>query len=461
MLLTESSTKPNGIPDAVDLSHHISTRSLLPEVDLPQWFQYGNAAGNTALRKWCFDFTKEIYQPAYSNLETLCHGGNTNAWSKVVDLLLEEGDYILCEEFVYPMFQALWMPKGNLGAPISLDSEGMRADMLEKTLAQWESQHPGARRPHVLYTVPVGSNPSGVTYSGQRKKELYEVCVKYDVVIVEDDPYYFLQFPQFTLGGDPRKEKPVSNEDFLQKLSPSFLKYDYQGRVIRLESFSKTLIPGLRLGYFVANPLFSERLLRASEVETQDPSGLSQAVAFSLLHSWGVQGYVSWLRNLCGKYEERCGWVMNAFLQQFELVLAADYPELKVEGLVAAMTTVDKSRSIPIFSFVPPAGGMFIWLKIHLTSNPSFRVLKLGGGSSDPEQEFVQKLWELLVEESILFVPGAFFHPWQGQDRVTTVARGAEAETMNLRLAFSMTTKEEIEIGIQRFASVVRKSWEL
>lgn len=105
--------------------------------------------------------------------------GNTNAWAKVVGLLLEDDDYILCEEFTYPSSQAYWIPLGNHAAPIPLDAEGMRADLLEDRLANWESTHPGKRRPHVLYVVPVGSNPSGITYSVERKKALYEVCVKY------------------------------------------------------------------------------------------------------------------------------------------------------------------------------------------------------------------------------------------------------------------------------------------
>lgn len=107
------------------------------------------------------------------------HPGNTNAWSKVVGLLLEDDDHVLCEEFTYPSAQALWIPSGNHAVPIALDAEGMRADLLEDCLANWEATHPGKRRPHVVYLVPVGSNPSGVTYSAKRKQELYDICVKY------------------------------------------------------------------------------------------------------------------------------------------------------------------------------------------------------------------------------------------------------------------------------------------
>lgn len=125
-----------------------------------------------------------MHKPARDDFEVLCHTGNTNAWSKVVGLLLEDDDYVICEEFTYPSSQALWIPLGNHAAPIPLDAEGMRADLLEDCLANWDKSHPGKRRPHVIYLVPIGSNPSGVTYSAKRKQELYDVCVKYGEFVV-------------------------------------------------------------------------------------------------------------------------------------------------------------------------------------------------------------------------------------------------------------------------------------
>lgn len=131
------------------------------------------------LRQWCRELPHQVHQPAYDNYEVLLTSGNTNAWSKVVGLLLEDDEYVLCEEFTYPSAQALWVPLGAHSAPIVLDDQGMRADILEQTLTNWESVNPGKRRPHVLYCVPVGSNPTGITYTARRKKELYDICVKY------------------------------------------------------------------------------------------------------------------------------------------------------------------------------------------------------------------------------------------------------------------------------------------
>jgi aromatic amino acid aminotransferase I len=233
---------------------------------------------------------------------------------------------------------------------------------------------------------------------------------KPDVIIVEDDPYFFIQYSAYDIA-TPASYKIQTNEDFTSSLEPSFLRYDYQGRVIRLESFSKSLAPGLRLGYFVANSLFSERLLRATEVETQDPAGLSQAVVLALLRQWTVHGYLTWLQNLRNQYQMRRDWMINAFSQHFQLLPAAQFPELKAEGMVAAIRA--ESMVTPIFSFVSPTGGMFIWCKFYLTENPRFKELKALDQVDDPEQTFADELWKTLAQNLVRssnFLLKQYFH---------------------------------------------------
>lgn len=223
-----------------------------------------------------------------------------------------------------------------------------------------------------------------------------------DIIIVEDDPYFFLQFTSASLSSEASSEI-VPNETFLDSLSPSFLRYDYQGRVIRLESFSKTLAPGLRLGYFIANPIFTERLLRASEVETQDPSGLSQAFVLSLLQSWGHDGFVKWMQNIRSEYQRRRDWMLAAFADQFELVPASDCPDLPGEqGVVAFLKSADETKKpVPVFSFVTPTAGMFFWTKFYLNSNSNFKKILKQGNSLDPEKTFAVELWQEFSEELV------------------------------------------------------------
>jgi aromatic amino acid aminotransferase I len=101
------------------------------------------------LLKWARDFTEKVFRPAYSDFEILLTSGNTDGWCKVVRMLCEPGDFILCEEHTYPSAQALWIPMGVKAVPVKLDSEGMRADRLDEVLASWDSTHPGIKRPHL------------------------------------------------------------------------------------------------------------------------------------------------------------------------------------------------------------------------------------------------------------------------------------------------------------------------
>ena len=88
-------------------------------------------------------------KPAYSDFEILLHSGNTDGWNKVVNILCEFGDYILVEEHTYPSSQAVWAPMGCKGVPISIDKDGMVPAALELVLKNWNTTHPGAKRPHL------------------------------------------------------------------------------------------------------------------------------------------------------------------------------------------------------------------------------------------------------------------------------------------------------------------------
>lgn len=258
------------------------------------------------------------------------------------------------------------------------------------------------------------------------------------MIIVEDDPYYFLQFPGYSPQKEDKPFQPVPTENFLKSLTPSFLSMDTQGRVVRLESFSKTLFPGLRLGYFVANPVFTERLLRVTEVETQDPAGLSQAFTIALFKQWGIDGYLSWLQNLQYQYETRRNWLLSAFYDQFTVVPAAESPVPTAQGYVACLPGKN-SELWPVFSYVDPGAGMFVWSKFYFDGVPRFAELE-GQSLEDPEQAFAQELWEALAAGLVLLTPGSYYHAWQGADKVSTKARGANPRSAYFRFSFATPT---------------------
>ena len=100
---------------------------------------------------------------------------------------------------------------------------GMIPSELEHVLATWNPAR--GRRPHVLYLIPCGQNPTGSTLSLERRREIYAIAQRYDLIIIEDDPYYFLQYDP------PNTEAPSSKKQF----PLSFLSMDIDGRVIRID----------------------------------------------------------------------------------------------------------------------------------------------------------------------------------------------------------------------------------
>ncbi|KAL4738451.1 pyridoxal phosphate-dependent transferase [Aspergillus similis] len=428
------------------------------DLDLTQYLQYGSGTGNKHLISLCKEITDKVHSPP-CEYECLLHPGNTNAWAKVVGMLCEDDDYILVEEYTYPSAQALWIPLGVRAVPVSADAQGISAIVLRDALANWDEKSRGARRPRVLYLVAVGSNPTGLSISTERRKEIYDVCVEFDIIIVEDDPYYFLQYPPYSASASPSATdfRILDTPSFLKSLTPSFLSLDTQSRVIRLESFSKTVFPGLRLGYFVANPLFTERLLRATEVETQDPAGLSQAFILALLRKWGVDGYLEWLQRLQGQYRVRRDWIVGAFHKHFTVVPAANSPLPKADGYVACLE--DRSGQLkPVFSFIDPGAGMFVWSKWYFAGVQRFAELS-ASDKVDPEQSFATELWNAWASELVLLTPGSYYHPWQGEDKVTTRERGVEEGTAHFRFSFATPTEKQINAGVERVKRVVDRYW--
>ncbi|KAF5625800.1 Aromatic amino acid aminotransferase [Fusarium sp. NRRL 25303] len=424
-------------------------------LDLTEFLQYGSGAGNQKLVSLVRELTERMHAPPCEH-EYLLHPGNTNAWSKVVGLLCEDNDYVIVDEFTYPSAQALWIPLGIRANPVLADEQGMSATGLRKMLINWDETSMGQRRPRLLYLVPVGSNPTGVTISAQRRREIYEVCVEFDIIIIEDDPYYCLQFPKST-----NKEQtfaPVSTNKFLESLMPSFLSMDTQGRVIRLESFSKTIFPGLRLGFFVANSVFTERLLRVTEVETQDPAGLSQALTLALFQNWGIDGYLTWLQGLQFQYRTRRYWLITAFKDFFRVLPAAKSPVPQAQGKVACILD-SEGKLLPVFSYIEPEAGMFVWARFYFHGVRRFIELR-DGKIEDPEQAFATELWEALAEQLVLLTPGSYYHAWQGPDKTSTAARGTDPESAFFRFSFASPSKEQIEEGVRRIRSVVGQFWD-
>lgn len=191
----------------------------------------------------------------------------------------------------YTGIMASARPLGRRIIGVESDSEGMLATALDTLCQQLHS--PAGPTPRVVYLTPTGSNPTGVTISAQRRHDIYGVCCKHNLFIIEDDPYIYLRMPD-------RIEADLSVDDMpgMAIVEPSFLSLDVQGRVVRLDSFSKIFAPAARTGWITARRELLDKMVMAAEVLTWALSALTQTVVWQMLREWGEAGLEAHVRKL-------------------------------------------------------------------------------------------------------------------------------------------------------------------
>ncbi|KAF9105883.1 Aromatic/aminoadipate aminotransferase 1 [Mortierella sp. AM989] len=329
--------------------------------------QYGLGTGIKSLREFCKEHVNQMHQPKYQDWDVVLSCGNTDAFAKAVSMLCNRGDQILVEEWTYPAALEMMDPLGIRHVPVGMDSEGMSAVALKDLLDNWGSTPDQASeaKPRVVYLVPTGQNPTGATMSIQRRKDIIKVAQEHDLILIEDDPYYYLQF---FVGED----KPT-NGDSSSGWMPTLLSLDTDGRVIRLDTFSKTLAPGCRVGYMSMNAHFCTIVQYHNELTVQQPSGFSQALLAEMLVSqWGQEGYKRYLtEKVRTEYFNRSQHLQACFRKYVNPKFA---------------------------SFIEPNAGMFIWIKVHVDQHPRY------GKVAD--SVLMLELFNKCVENNVLMVPG-------------------------------------------------------
>ncbi|KAL8836890.1 MAG: hypothetical protein Q9176_006020 [Flavoplaca citrina] len=459
-----------------------TTADLLRKIDLKSALQYGTSQGYPPLYSYLRQFTRENMHPnvPYADgPEIILTCGSTDGFSKTIEALsnlwigghdpVEEREGIFVEEFCYMNAIQAVRPRGLNIIPITIDEEGMEASGpggLEHVLRNWDESR--GKRPHLMYTVTIGQNPTSGTLSLQRRKEVYAICSRYDVVIVEDDPYWYLQYPSAkdrSIGGQGQSSlestpscgnscnKPKSSGyTFLDSLVPSYLSVDTDGRVVRLDTFSKTVAPGCRLGWITAQPAICERLLRITETSTQQPSGFVQSLIAEMImgpHSpngrgggnddggWKTDGWVRWLEGLRGNYERRVRTMCEILDAGKQLVKTGRRQSMSEEWSV-----VD---SVHLYDFAWPLGGMFIWVKLNLESHPLWK--------KTSHSKLSRALWIHLTTPRylVLVAPGSLFAP--------TEKIREEKSYSYFRICFAAVDEADVAPVSHRFVEGCRSFW--
>lgn len=450
-LFTSSSSTANAdVPNPAD-----SDRLAIPkfgsgekppgtEIDLATTLQYGQVTGLQPLADFIKEFTLEHVcggRVPYAGVDTIMTCGNTDGFSKVMALFAEPGKTLLVEEFCYTNAVQSARPLGINVCPVKMDEGSMRPDDLAHILDTWDEAEQG-RKPSLMYTVTIGQNPSGATLSLARRQAIYEVCDRHDVIIIEDDPYWHLQYtPESHPDTDASSSPSAAKYPFLDALTPSFLTIDVSGRVLRLDTFSKTIAPGCRLGWITAQPAFIERLQRTSEGSTQQPSGFVQAaVATLLLRTWGMDGWVAWLSGLRDVYERRMRLMCDA-LSAGSFVL-----QTRDDGTGAVVV-----RKKPLFEFHEPDGGMFTWVRVRIADHPAFSEYTKRGYT---KANMMSALWDYAaITRKTLPSPGSIFG--------ATPQIEQEKACEYFRFCFAAIDEPLLASSTKLFTEAVKQFWTL
>lgn len=206
-------------------------------------------------------------------------------------LFLESDDSIVVSEPTYPGALSAFKSFTKNFVPIPLDANGMNTKILEMTLVKLKKEN--RRLPKLIYIIPNGHNPGGVSISFERRQHLIELANEYDLFILEDDPYQLLQ-----LGESERSTT-------LQRL-------DSSGRVIRLDSFSKIFAPGLRIGYASGDSEIIRQFVLFKQSCNLHTSTFIQEILYQYLHNFGLQNFLDHIQKNCVLYRTNRDAMINA-----------------------------------------------------------------------------------------------------------------------------------------------------
>ena len=327
-------------------------------------FQYSNSEGLLGLR--------EVIARRYHEKgleikpeDILITNGSQQGLDLLGKIFINEGDDIVIEEPGYlGAIQAfsVFRPRFH---QVTLNEDGIDIPKLKSVMASC--------KPRLMYTVPNFQNPSGISYAEANRREVAAVLKGTSTLLIEDDPYGDLRF----------SGAPCSS---FKALLPE--------NTILLGSFSKTVVPGFRLGWLVAPPPVMDRLIIAKQAADLHTGSFIQAIVYQYLKDNDIDEHINTIR-------EAYSWQLKAMLDS----IGRYFPD----GV----------------SHTHPRGGMFVWVVL-------------------PESISARELLDLAIKDKVIFVPGDQFF--------------VDKEVNNtLRLNFTCTNEEATRTGIERLGKAISR----
>lgn len=326
--------------------------------------QYGESEGYLPLREWVAG-EMERRGVRIGVEQILLTSGSQQVLDLVGKLFLNPGDVVLTENPTYLAAIQSFQTFEARFVPVPTDGEGLIPEALPELIAR--------HRPRFLYTVPTFQNPTGITLPAARRERLARIAAEHNLVVVEDDPYGKLRYRGTEV--------------------PPIKHWDTADRVLYVSTFSKTIAPGLRLGWVAAPGSLVSPLVILKQAADLHTSSFDQLVAHTYL---ARNDQAAHLQKIRAAYGER-----------FE-----------------ALDRELRTQMPPGFSWTKPEGGMFLWI-------------------TGPEKLDALELLQRAIGQKVAFVPGRDFFPADGGRNF-------------LRLNYSNSSPERIREGVARLAALCR-----
>ncbi len=364
-------------PTVISFAGGLPNRNLFPVQELKEAtkkvfdihgrdiFQYSNSEGYPELRKYIAERYQKKNNLDISFENILITNGSQQGLDLLGKIILNNGDGLLIEEPGYlGAIQAfsIYNPRFH---PVPVSEDGMQLQRLQSVIS--------SEKPKLMYTVPNFQNPSGISYSEKNRHGVSEILHGTNTLLIEDDPYGDLRFTG---------ESKTSFKELLPD------------NTMLLGSFSKTIIPGFRLGWIVAPDHIMQKLIIAKQATDLHTSHFTQSIIYQYLKDNDVERHIKKIKTY---YGDQCGAMQNSIREFFPSNVR----------------------------FTIPEGGMFLWVEL-------------------PRNMISLDLFEIAVKDKVVFVPGDPFYI-------------NKEKTNTLRLNFSCVDEETIRIGIQRLGKAIIK----
>jgi 2-aminoadipate transaminase len=333
--------------DIVDVEGLSEASRLAFEKDPAGTTAYGTSVGYVPLREWIAE------QHGVDVAQVLVTNGSMQADAFLFELLVQQGDAVIVES---PTYDRTLLNLKNRGADVrmvDLEPDGISIEGLETVLAT-------AVHPKLAHIIPNFQNPAGYTLSAAKRKRLLELAVEHDFTIFEDDPYVSIRFEGETI--------------------PSMFSQDDAGRVVYASSFSKTVCPGIRVGYLVGPQAVIKAIQTLATNTYISPNMVAQSIVNQFARSGRMDGAINTVKTAL---------------------------KARRDAVIAAL-----EREIPEATYARPEGGYFMWVEL-------------------PEAVDVAELKKAAAEREVLFVKGTDFLLEGGQNTLRLAYSGVTPEQID------------------------------